>query len=191
MLTAESIAKAAWECFEKNGEAGLSLRRVAARLGVTPMALYRHFANRQALVDELAADALGEWRARVAAIAPGAPANWLARIADSYLDFALSCPRRYEAAFLLPSAAALRYPDDFLAGKSSAGNLELDLLDRLDGSARREELAGTLIGMTALAQGLVTLYRAGRIAGGESAFRALFGRQMTHFLASLRAGAEA
>ena len=47
------------------------------------------------------------------------------QIGEAYLDFALKEPRRYEAAFLLHSSKARRYPDDFLAGRSPAGNAQL------------------------------------------------------------------
>src|SRR5690348_17571537 len=49
---------------DRKGLEGLSLREVAARVGITPMAIYRHFASKEALIDALVLDALDEWSDR-------------------------------------------------------------------------------------------------------------------------------
>lgn len=178
MSTRQRIVAAAQAAFEEVGEAGLSLRDVAARSGLTPMAIYRHFANKQALIDALMIEAITEWRRRVAAIPQGAPVAWLLRITDAYLEFALSEPRKYEAAFLVSSPLALRYPDDFLSGGSSAVSLQLRIIKEALGADSRTSPTDVLIIVTALAQGLIVMYRAGRIAGDEKRFRALYRREL-------------
>src|SRR2546421_2356695 len=50
-LSGERIARAALELSDREGVEGLSMRRVAQRLGVTPMALYFHFRNKEELID--------------------------------------------------------------------------------------------------------------------------------------------
>lgn len=180
MNTREKILAAARKAFERHGLEGLSLRDVAAKVGITPMAIYRHFKNKEALVDALVLDALDEWSAIVAALpAIQGPAK-LEQVGNAFLDFALREPRRFEAAFLLPSRKARRYPDDFAAGRSPAGNVQLEVLEE---GLRQGQLAGAsaveiMLINAALSQGLVTLYRAGRIAGGEEEFRALYRRAM-------------
>ncbi len=178
MSTRAKILNAARLAFDDGGEAGLSLRDVAARSGLTPMAIYRHFANKQALIDALMLEAITEWRRRAAAIRPGAPVAWLLRITDAYLDFALSEPRKYEAAFLVSSPLALRYPDDFLSGGSSAVSLQLKIIKEALGADSGASPTDVLIIVTALAQGLIVMYRAGRIAGDEKRFRALYRREL-------------
>jgi AcrR family transcriptional regulator len=182
METRDAILAAAKDAFEECGGAGLSLRDVASRVGLTPMAIYRHFENKQALLDALVAKATDEWRARVAAIRPCAPKEWLLKIGDAFLDFALREPRSFEAAFLTPSPNALRYPDDFVAGGSSAVSLQLQLLGEL--TAHRPRKSQTtpveiVIFLAGLAQGLISLYRAGRIAGDERAFISLYRRALS------------
>src|SRR4051812_30247879 len=49
MLSAESIIGAGVESVREAGLASLGIRSVAQRLGVTPMALYRHIETAQAL----------------------------------------------------------------------------------------------------------------------------------------------
>ena len=124
--TRDRIFKAARRLFDEKGLEGVSLRNVAKKIGITPMAIYRHFEDKEALIDALVLDGLAEWSARVEALPPCNGLAESAQIGDAYLDFALNEPRRYEAAFLLHSSKARRYPDDFLAGRSPAGNAQLE-----------------------------------------------------------------
>lgn len=169
--------------FEEHGEAGLSLRDVASRVGVTPMALYRHYDNKQALVDAVVARATQAWRERVARIRPTEPAAWLLKIGQAFLDFALEEPRMFEAAFFTTSNKALRYPDDFAAGGSPAVTLQMQLIEtigrRKEGGSQIPPIEMMII-LAGLAQGLISLYRAGRIAGGEAAFRRLYRRALNN-----------
>ncbi|GAA1868296.1 TetR/AcrR family transcriptional regulator [Myceligenerans crystallogenes] len=57
-LTPAAIAAAALRLGDREGPAAMSMRRIAADLGCDPMALYRHFANREALLDAVADAAL-------------------------------------------------------------------------------------------------------------------------------------
>ena len=180
MDTRDRIFKAARKLFDEKGLEGVSLRNVAKKIGITPMAIYRHFEDKEALIDALVLDGLAEWSARVEALPPCRGLARIAQIGDAYLDFALNEPRRYEAAFLLHSSKARRYPDDFLAGRSPAGNAQLEALREAvaQGLIPEDAPVEILVTNAALSQGLISLYRAGRIAGGEDEFRALFRRAM-------------
>ena len=180
MDTRDRIFKAAKKLFDEKGLEGVSLRNVAKKIGITPMAIYRHFEDKQALVDALVLDGLAEWSARVEALPPCDGIARIAQIGEAYLDFALKEPRRFEAAFLLHSDKARRYPDDFLAGRSPAGNAQLKALAELvaQGTIAESASAEILVTNAALSQGLISLYRAGRIAGGEEEFRKLYRRAM-------------
>ncbi|WP_192810200.1 TetR/AcrR family transcriptional regulator [Actinomadura rudentiformis] len=59
-LTTEAIAAAALELGDREGAEAMTMRRIAAELGCDPMALYRHFPNRQALLDAVADLALAD-----------------------------------------------------------------------------------------------------------------------------------
>lgn len=180
VTTREKILAAARKAFDRKGLEGLSLREVAAKVGITPMAIYRHFASKEALIDALVLDALDEWSARVQALPAVAGLAKIEQMGEAFLDFALREPRRFEAAFLLPSRKARRYPDDFAAGRSPAGNIQLRVLEEgiRQGVVAAAPPVEIVLINSALSQGLVTLYRAGRIAGGEEAFRALYRRAM-------------
>jgi AcrR family transcriptional regulator len=178
METGARILRAARKLFDEKGIEDLSLRSVAKRVGITPMAIYRHFDSKQALVDALVLDGLAQWSARVDALPPAKGLAKVAQIGEAFLDFALKEPRRFEAAFLIHSKKARRYPDDFVAGRSPAGTVQIEAIEQAmaDGFLAAHSAVEVLMTNAALGQGLVTLYRAGRIAGGEAAFRKLYRR---------------
>lgn len=79
-LSRDQILDAALTLAEERGLAAVSMRGVAARLGVTPMALYRHVGDKQGLLDGLVERLLDElpmpdptlgWRNSLRALAEG------------------------------------------------------------------------------------------------------------------------
>src|ERR1700760_4457285 len=165
--TKDQIFAAARAAFDRDGEDGLSLRDIAREVGITPMAIYRHYKDKHALIDALVLDGLAEWSARAEALPQADPIRWFEAMGEAYLDFALEKPRRFEAAFLTHTKVARRYPDDFLAGKSPAGVMYLKFFDQLRAQGRLADVEPIeiMITVAGLSQGLITLYRAGRIAG--------------------------
>ncbi len=57
-----ALIEAAVALVEREGTAGLTLRRVAGEVGVTHAAVYRHFKDKQALVDALAVEGMAGMR---------------------------------------------------------------------------------------------------------------------------------
>ncbi|HWD48676.1 MAG TPA: helix-turn-helix domain-containing protein, partial [Rhizomicrobium sp.] len=80
METKDRILAAAKAAFDRDGAEGLSMRDIAKAVGITPMAIYRHYENKQALIDALVLDALAEWSLIVAAIPSADPLAWLRAI---------------------------------------------------------------------------------------------------------------
>jgi AcrR family transcriptional regulator len=95
--------RAAIELLEENGSAGLSLRAVARRAGVSPTAPYRHYADRDALVSSVAAEGYRELAITLAAAhpSPSTPDD-LAAVAAAYVRFALDHPAMFRAMFAEP-----------------------------------------------------------------------------------------
>lgn len=183
--TQQRIFQAAKRIFGRDGLNGLSIRNVAKEVGVTPMAIYRHYADKDALIDTLTADALDVWATRVAAIKAHAPMEWLEALTRAFLDFALEEPRNYEAAFVLPARHARRFPDDFVAGHSPAVNMAFARIQQAKAEGLLSDVPVTEITITlwALGQGLVSLYHANRFAGGEREFRTIYAAAMRRCLA--------
>jgi AcrR family transcriptional regulator len=92
---------------------GLSLRRLAAGVGVTPAAVYRHFEGREALLAELAAQGFERMHARFeAAFDLGVPPldadearKRLRRLGAAYLEFADAEPAMWRLVFGAQAAA--------------------------------------------------------------------------------------
>lgn len=88
------------ELLEEGGAAELSLRAAARRAGVSTAAPYRHFADRNALLSEVAAVGYRELAADLIAAhpAPTAPED-LADLAVAYVRFALGRPGLFRVMF--------------------------------------------------------------------------------------------
>jgi len=153
---------------------------------MSPMSLYRHFADKDALLNALMADGLAAWEERVRAMRAKAPLQWLTQLTDEFLSFALDEPHRFDAAFFLPAPQARRYPDDFAAGRSPVIAMTVVKIEQ----AKAEGLLGDMpaldaaLSLSALAQGLVSMHRARRFSG-EAEFAALYRSVMRKSLKSM------
>lgn len=119
-LSRELIIDAALKIAEQEGVDSLSIRKVALRLGVTPMALYKHFSNK----DELLSFALEAFIVR-ADVIPDADLHWeewLLRVGRRMYDALCS---DYSWVPILGSVRvgveAARVTDAFINKLSSAG----------------------------------------------------------------------
>jgi AcrR family transcriptional regulator len=183
--TQTRIFAAARALFDQDGVDGISMRRIAEKVGITPMAIYKHYPDKDALLNALMLDGFSAWQARVERLDASEPLVWLDQMSEAYLDFALDEPRRYEAAFLLKASAARRYPDDFLAGRSPAISRMMARIEQAKAQGLIDETPtiDIAISLAALPQGLVDIYRAGRFSG-EAEFRVIFRKALGHCLRS-------
>lgn len=98
---------------EAGGPDEVSLRAVARRVGVSPNAAYRHFADKRALLAAVAAAGFREVGAafRVAAEADGTAEAAVARGLAAYLGFAAARPALYGLMFGRGGAELGRLPE--------------------------------------------------------------------------------
>lgn len=183
--TQARIFGAARGLFDRDGLAGLSMRKLADAVGLTPMAIYKHYSDKEALIDALMLDGFVAWEARVRSIRVRNPVRWVQVLLDNFLEFALSEPRRYEAAFLLPARKARQYPDDFSAGRSPVLNMVYARIEEAQAQGLVNGTSGVEIALhlSALGQGLISMHRAGRFVS-EREFRATWRRAMDRALGS-------
>ena len=86
------------------GTADFSLREVARRAGLSPAAVYRHFASKEALLDEVCAIGFQKLcMYLLSATSAKTPRARLDASGDAYLRFALENPEDYRAIFMTPS----------------------------------------------------------------------------------------
>ncbi|HUA90396.1 MAG TPA: TetR/AcrR family transcriptional regulator [Steroidobacteraceae bacterium] len=186
------ILSAARAVLEKEGAASLTVRKVAGRAGLSPMAMYRHFQNKDALLNALMDDGLAAWEDIARGIRVADPLKWLAALGEAFLEFALREPHRFDAAFFLPAPRARQYPQDFASGRSPVVAMAIERIEqaRAAGLLRDRPPLEMALSFSGLAQGLVSMYRANRFSG-EAHFRMLYRTQMKHCLDSFLTDREA
>jgi len=93
------ILDAAWDAAHETSIAGLTLRDIAARVGMQQPSLYSHFASKQAIYDAMFRQA---WQAYLDAVLssidglPAGPRARLIAIAEHYFDFAVADLPRHQ-----------------------------------------------------------------------------------------------
>lgn len=188
--TAERILRAARALFEREGAAGVTMRGVAAAVGLTPMAIYRHFPNREALLKRIGDDSFDaivrHWDARGRS---GDVLERLLSVQRIYLDYALAHPHLFDLAFSTPRSDARRFPDDFHARRSPTLNVVADAVaDAMRaGVLRDDDVWDVAMTLWAHTHGLIALYRAGRFNLDEAAFRRYYDASLQRLLTGLRA----
>lgn len=104
-----AVLSAAAKMVEKEGVAGLSVREAARRAGVSHSAPYRHFADREALLEALVAEGFQQLSTALE--------NRAGReLGEAYVTFALEHPQRFQLMFSRARANAdlqARFADSF------------------------------------------------------------------------------
>ena len=182
-MSRERIFAAAKAVLDREGLPGLTVRKVAQHAGLSPMAMYRHFSDKDALLNALMDDGLAAWEKLARSIRATDPMEWLAALGEAFLEFALTEPHRFDAAFFVPAPRARQYPDDFIAGRSPVVALALARIDqaKADGRLGDSPALDVTLAFSALAQGLVSMYRANRFSS-ERQFKTLYRAQIRHCL---------
>ena len=183
--TADSIAAIALRLLERRGPDAVTMRAVAAAAKVTPMAIYHHFANRDALLQQITDqefDRLHDaMQARLAKLAGSR--NYRAKLTElmqGYIDYALERPHVFDFVFSRERPGARKYPEDFHARRSPTLNVLADTLaDGMQaGVLAKADVWEIAMQFWALVHGYVALYRASRFELSPKAFRELCDRSI-------------
>ncbi|MDI1463535.1 TetR/AcrR family transcriptional regulator [Catellatospora sp. KI3] len=169
--TKQRVIEVATRILEQEGAEAVSVRRIAAEVGVTPMALYRHFPNREELLAHVATASFAQAARQWALI----ERPTLVEAADALIDFALARPRLYEFMFTARREGARQYPEDFREGRSPTGAILAAAIERdmAAGRLRNDDVHEVALTLSAQLHGLIQLYHGGRINLTEPQFRAL------------------
>lgn len=155
------IVSAARGLYMERGPEAVTMRAVAERVGVTATALYRHFADKDAILREVVGEGsrlLGSHLFR--ALEAPTPLGRLRAAGTAYLDFALAQPQAYRALF---EAAG---EDETSPVHAQRGAIRRFLRDRVREAMDAGVLApgdpdGTALTLWSLLHGLVSLHQAG------------------------------
>ena len=167
----------------------VAMRPVAERVGITPMAIYRHYADRASLLNAVADEGFHELAARVQTLQmKGDVEHRLMQVADVFLNAALQSPSLYELMFLVPREGARVYPKDFKAGRSPTFNPTVNILQEAmrAGELQPDDPVEIAFELSALSHGLIMLYLGGRVAQSEKRFRTIYQRSFRRYLNGLR-----
>ena len=188
--TRESIAGVTLQTLEREGSAAVSMRRVARAVGITPMAIYNHFPDREALLKTVTDAEFQKLLDFFEARQKGKSLKQrLIYLMDGYLDYALARPRIFDYVFSKPRADARRFPKDFRARRSPTLNPIADTVAKAmeAGLLRRDDVWEVALEFWAHAHGYITLCRAGRFALSDHQFRLLLRRSLKRLLRGLAA----
>ena len=189
MPTSDRIAVAALEILEREGPEAVSMRRVASAVGVTAMAIYNHYPNREALLRTVVDREFAKL-AQVTAHGPSgrSHAAVLLHSLDMYMRYAFERPRIFDYVFSERRSGARRYPEDFRAGQSPTLNqlAELVAAAMKDGYLKKGDKWEVALELWAHVHGYLLLYRAGRINLSESTFFDLVHRSLRRFFDGIR-----
>jgi AcrR family transcriptional regulator len=165
------------------------MRRVAKAVGITPMAIYRHYPDRAALLKALADEGFEELAARLTGKRFSTSIEErLTQMGEIYLNHALQNPRLFELMFLKPREGARRYPQDFKAGDSPTANLLAEAIREgmKSGHFCEDDVWEIVFEMGALSHGLIMLYLGGRMGMTPARFRALYRRSLRRYIHGIR-----
>jgi AcrR family transcriptional regulator len=187
--TTQRISSAARRLLDQEGAEGVTMRRVATAVGITPMALYRHYPNREGLLNTVADSGFVELAAKLADLRlTGRIDRQLLKILDVFLDHAFDNPRMFELMFLTKREGARQYPEDFKMRRSPTANASADVIARAmeTGYFRKDDVWEIVFETGALMQGLIMLYLGGRMAMSPSEFRAFCHRSFGRYFNGIR-----
>ncbi len=182
--TAQRITNTARRLLDRGGVEAVTMRRVANAVGITAMAVYRHFPDRNGLLNAITDKGFEELAAHLATISlSGSFEKRLSSMAEINLDYALKNPRLFELMFLKPRHGARKYPRDFVAGASPTANLMAEVIREgmHNGYFRKGNEWEIVFELGALSQGLIMLFLGGRIATSKEKFRAFYRRSFRRY----------
>jgi AcrR family transcriptional regulator len=187
MKTSQLILDKATLLIEDQGIAALSMRHLADRLQLTPMALYRHFANKDALLDAVADRYFTELGVRWKTHAASSDYQTaLLYIGKDLIDFYLQHPYIYQLMFLdiRPNARVVSNATD--SAESPTFSLVVQAVQKgiVNGELVDTDAQNIALVLAGQLHGLVALRQGGRITMSDGAFQEFCHQAFIHVIAA-------
>lgn len=118
----EKLIDAAERLFARKGLEAVTLRQLAAEVGVSPMTPYRYFADKNAILAAVRARAFtrhAEALEAAHAAHQGDPIAASNAVGEAYVDFAFDHPEAYKLMFDISQEGEADYPELIAAGERS------------------------------------------------------------------------
>ena len=170
------IRSHATELYLSGGLEALSMRKLAARLGVTAPAIYRYYASKEEVLRDIVREAYRQSASYIyRALSAATPLERFRRAGEENLDFALTHPRWYEMMYLSPERFGWSdYPPEVAAHAQATHQFWMDRVrECVEAGYLRAEADIRDVGMTmwAHSHGLITIYMRGLLDLSEAEFR--------------------
>jgi AcrR family transcriptional regulator len=173
------ILSEARSLFLEAGESGLTMRKLAAAIGVTPAAIYWHFKNKEELLGDIFLEGVETFsRYMSRSLAGDNPLHRLRLCSEAFLAFGLEQPSHYDIFFL--SHKPLVNDDVLLQLSSLRRGAFQTLVDRVrechtSGILRQDiDIERTAMMMLSSCQGMMTMYRHGQLGDTEGHFAQIY-----------------
>ena len=160
----------------RGGAEAVSMRGIASSLGVTATSIYRHFRDKDQLLDAIVDSGFATLltylhRRRN----PGVLA-----VTDAFLDFALEQPRLYALMFLRQRERVRVFPADFAAHRSPTFDVLRESVEReiRGGKLRRDNSLEITLTVWSHCHGLISMFTLGRFGDDPAVFRRIFNRSV-------------
>lgn len=174
----EQIIKCACDLYLSEGLDGFSMRKLAKCVGCTAPALYRHYENKEEVMQEVVAEAyrlFAQYLYR--ALEARTPAERFMRAGQAYVDFALENPALYEVLYVPLDLLGIQRGEGPVADHACAvGQFWSDRVREMmdTGFMHPGDPEQVSLTLWAHGHGLVSLYHRGLLdVEDEAAFRVL------------------
>ena len=145
--TRQEILEAAWEIARREGLAAITLREVAARVGMRSPSLYSHVESKNAIYDAMFQQAWTEWDAAMTALTlPAAPRRALLVGARAFFDFSTGDLARYQLMSQRTIPDFTPSAESYAASLAAYGRMRTDLGRRGVGTQADLDLWTALLG---------------------------------------------
>ena len=167
LSTKEQIIVSARDIYLEEGLSALSMRKVASKAGLSPMAAYRHFENKDDLLSHVILEGFQIFeRYFYRSLQESTPWKRLEACAQCYYDFAMENARYYEVMFMsLVQLNEINFQDN---GRTQIKASQQFLIDRVNeckdkGIIKTKDSRATALHLWAHCHGLISLHLAGRL----------------------------
>jgi AcrR family transcriptional regulator len=184
------ISAAAQELYLRDGIGGFSMRKVAEMVGVSAPAIYRHFKNKEELLNEIVIEGLKILEDYLRpALEAESPYERLVAMTDNYLSFALEQPRYFDFAFLVPNPSLNHVAEEIARPDWDTFRLAVEQVAACAeaGVFPGDDPLETAVTIWAEVHGLITLFRTGRFGQDAEVFRGIYRQSVDRMLRGLRA----
>ena len=144
----ERLIDAAERLFAAHGLEAVTMRQLAAELGVSPMTPYRYFADKDAILAAVRARAFRRHAEALEAARAGKThgAEGSSSISRAYVRFALDHPEAYKLMFDVEQPSSADYPELVAAGERSRATMTAYLRDLAEAGVLAPDADIELIG---------------------------------------------